>query len=885
MKKKDEFFEIWTGEAEPSGEFPTGASEWPKALSRRDFLQLSTATLAIAGLGGCTRPTLEKIIPFVKRPESQLSDEPTSYSTHWVTEGLAAGVLITCKDGRPVKVEGHPLHPASLGRASAQQQASLHSLYDPARARRKASWDEFKRALLKIRDESPGRFVIISEISTSLILQKQFDDLKRQMPNFTWIQYEPLFNAQTEKTAQKIFGRPLTPVYDLTRAKIIVSLGDDIFSDPITGVRHAHDWSEAKPKLLVAESRPSITGASADERRIATPQELVRLASQLAYADASEPWVEKIKRASREVAFFCSPLAPLELQEICHRLNAQHGNRIVHYIPSPRSLKNSGRDAMMTLMQTMKQGDVETVLVINANPSYSFSGWDEAFQKVKNKVSVALYRDETSSHCDLFYPLAHPYETWSDAQTFDGSFSLGQPLIEPLFEGKSIYEVLSVLQNQNRATYEIFEHYKDSSWDLEKMKRGHSTKPSAAVKTTLSSQPIKPSQKSEFLTLLLEADTAIYDGRYHSNSWLQELPRPLTRLTWENVFAISPKLAKEKSLSNGQWIEVQTESGSLSGPVFIQHGQAPNVITATFGYGRSGGIGYNAFLLLQNSFELPVKIQKLKKSTQLAEAQTHHSMEGRSLVKKAPVEKVKTKADFFSQPPKKEAHAWAMTIDLDRCIGCGACVIACQSENNIPSVGREAVLMGRLMHWIRVDRYYSGDTDQPQMFFQPVPCMHCEEAPCEVVCPVAATSHGNGGLNQMIYNRCIGTRYCSNNCPYKVRRFNYLSYTKDDSISKMEPNPDVSVRPRGVMEKCTYCVQRIERTQIKAEREGRSIKDGEIKTACQATCPTHAIVFGDQNDKASEVAKNKNDKRNYGLLEELNTRPRTTYLAKERSQS
>jgi molybdopterin-containing oxidoreductase family iron-sulfur binding subunit len=569
----------------------------------------------------------------------------------------------------------------------------------------------------------------------------------------------------------------------------------------------------------------------------------------------------------------------------------------------------------------MARGDAKTLLIAGLNPIYDFPtdlGFAEALKKVSHAVHLGLYDDETGAPCAWHLPEKHYLEAWGDILALDGTPSLIQPLISPLYpDSASIYEVLSAfIDVPPKRDYDIIHNFwatcfaadPENSWNKSLNKgvlvglRPDALPPALPVAEIMLPEENAP-EPAGGLEIIFRPDASVLDGRYANNAWLQELPRPLTKLTWDNAALLSPRTAAEWKLQNGDVVRIVLGERSVEAPVWIQPGQADETLVAHLGYGRwragaiGNGVGFNATALrsLENPWSASgVTLQATGRTHLLAVTQDHFSMDGRGLVQ------VQTLAEYSSDPsaakqnspapapaeslyPTHEYkdYAWAMSIDLNSCLGCNACIVACQAENNIPVVGREQVLKSREMHWIRVDRYFEGAPEDPRIHFQPVPCMQCENAPCEVVCPVAATTHSSEGLNEMTYNRCVGTRYCSNNCPYKVRRFNFLQYSDQKNATlALQKNPDVTIRSRGVMEKCTYCVQRIEETRIRSEREMRSIRDGEIITACQSACPADAIVFGNRNDPLSRVARLKAQPRDYGLLAELNTRPRTTYLAK-----
>jgi Fe-S-cluster-containing dehydrogenase component len=579
-------------------------------------------------------------------------------------------------------------------------------------------------------------------------------------------------------------------------------------------------------------------------------------------------------------------------------------------------------DSLRELAEDMEAGKVEMLVIVGGNPVYNAPvdfAFSQRMSKVKLRIHMGLYADETSELCQWHIPEAHFLETWSDARAYDGTVTIMQPLIMPLYFGRSVHELLAAFGDQpNQTPYEIVKAYWNrqhpgadfEDWWRKAVHDGIVLNSALAARpvtfkaasTGTSAAPAKPAP-AQGLEIVFRPDPLIFDGRFANNGWLQELPRPLTTLTWDNAAFVSPRTAERLGLQNEDLVELNYRGRKVKAPVWMVPGHPDESVTVHLGYGRTSagrvgnGVGFNAYALRTSdapSFGSGLEIVKTGSKFPLAPTQNAHLMEGRAIVISGEIDEYRKNPGFAKEkaeePPKEltiypgfkyEGYAWGMAIDQTACVGCNACMVACQAENNIPVVGKDQVLMRRAMHWIRVDSYYKGPMDDPkETYFQPVPCMHCENAPCELVCPVQATNHSAEGLNDMVYNRCVGTRYCGNNCPYKVRRFNFFLYSDWNTPSlKLQRNPDVSVRSRGVMEKCTYCVQRINEAKIDAEKEGRKVRDGEIVTACEAACPTQAIVFGDINDPASRVAKLKAEQLNYSLLAELNTRPRTTYLA------
>ena len=689
-----------------------------------------------------------------------------------------------------------------------------------------------------------------------------------------------------------------------------------------------------QPRLYAVEPTPSLTGSMADHRFVMKASEVEAfawgLAAALGVAGAAGtnphkaiPAIAKDLQAHRGKCL----VVPGEFQSaavhaLAHAMNEALGNvgTTVVYTEAVEANPVNHVESLRQLIGDMKAGQVETLLIIGGNPVYDapadvdFAG---AMNKVGLKMRLGMYADETSALCHWHIPEAHFLETWGDVRAYDGTVTIMQPLIQPLYGGKSAAEVISALvQPTGQTSHELVKNYwrgqsgvgNFEPWWETCLHNGTVPNTARAVASVTAKAPTASGgagQSGQGLEIIFRPDSTLYDGRYANLGWMQELPKPTTRMTWDNPVLLSPRTAQQYGVSNGDVVELKYRGQSAKAPVWVQPGHVDGAVTVSLGFGRTvaGRVGNEVgvdFYKLRTA-DSPwngagLSVNKTSDTFELAVAQRQATMDEREPVRVATLaEFVKdprfanegdTEAipDYLTLLPKYmyQGYKWGMSIDLNTCIGCGTCTIACQAENNIAVVGKEETGKGRWMHWIRVDRYFHGHTmDDPEVFFQPVPCMQCENAPCEQVCPVGATVHSGDGLNQMIYNRCVGTRYCSNNCPYKVRRFNFLLYSDwyTQSLYGLR-NPDVSVRSRGVMEKCTYCIQRINSAKILAERQDRRVRDGEIIPACVQACPTQAIVFGDINDPQSQVAKLKAQTRDYSLLEDLNTRPRTTYLAR-----
>ncbi len=942
-------------------------------VARRTFLKLMGASLALGGLGACTRQPAEEIVPYVRQPEDLVLGQPLYFATAMPTGGAAIGLLVESHEGRPTKVEGNPDHPGSLGAADVFAQAAILSLYDPDRAKTVThlgeiqSWSEFLgaiRAALSAQQPLKGAGVrLLTESICSPTLTAQIRDLLRRFPSAKWHQWDPLSRENAKRGAQLAFGRYVDAQYRLDRADVIVSLDADFLRDASAGLRHARDFaSRRRPdrqgaaqmnRLYVVEGMLTPTGARADHRLPLRPGAIAAAALRLAeavgasaglqgtVAPATAQWVDAVAkdlRAHRGAALvIAGDTQPPEVHALAHAMNAVLGNvgRTVVYTDPVAAEPIDQLVSLRDLIADLRAGRVDVLLIAGGNPVYTApvdSGFADALSKVPLRVHLSQQVDETSALCHWHVPEAHFLESWSDARAYDGTTSIVQPLIAPLYGGKTAHEFLAATTDQpEQSSYDIVRAYwmtQPRAQDFEMTWRRwlhDGVIPGTALAPVNPGEPKRVALRSTappgppMLELAFRLDPSVADGRFANNGWLQELPKPVTTLTWDNAVLVSPTTAQKIGAANdpaftggehgeidSDVVELRYRGRSVRGVLLEVEGHPDNCATVHLGYGRARGgriaegLGFNAYALRTSDAMWQgggLEIVRTGERAPLACTQFHHRMEGRRPVRTITLEAFAANPRAVHEgdetPPKiitlypdvkYDGYKWGMAIDVNACIGCNACITACQAENNIPVVGKDQVLRGREMHWLRVDSYHEGRPEQPQTYFQPVPCMQCENAPCEVVCPVGATAHSDEGLNDMVYNRCVGTRYCSNNCPYKVRRFNFLLYQDWTTPSlKLARNPDVSIRSRGVMEKCTYCVQRINRAKIESEKDDRRVQDGEIKTACQQTCPADAIVFGDLNDPGSRVSTLKAEERNYALLGELNTRPRTTYLAAVRN--
>jgi molybdopterin-containing oxidoreductase family iron-sulfur binding subunit len=936
-------------------EFPVDASTWNDPFTRRKFLSLMGASIALASVSGCGTQPAHKIVPYTQAPEEVIPGKPLYYATATTLGGLATGVLVACNMGRPTKVEGNELHPASLGATDALTQAAILSLYDPDRSQNVlhagtiGTWGDFLNDLSVQLDAQRAKrgagLRLLTETIASPTLFSQIEALLGAFPEAKWHQYEPVNRDNSREGALLAFGEDASVLYKFENADVVVSLGADFLGPGPGHLAYARNFSNKRKvrhdhpemnRLYVLESTPTITGANADHRLPLSPSDLEAFAFLLARElgiDSGTPaqsaegsnkiWIAALARDLQAHPGSSLVLAgdsqPPRVHAIAHLINEKLGNtgKTVFFTDPLEARAVNQIESLTELVNDMRAGSVDTLVMLGGNPVYNAPAdlrFSDALNRVAYRVHLSLYDDETSRLCHWHIPQTHEFEAWSDARAFDGSLSILQPLIMPLYGGKSPHELMQALiAPSSDGSYEIVREY----W--RKFSQGDDFEPawrravhdgilrdSALPYRTLHARPVQPAavtQRTEGLTVIFQADAAMWDGRFANNAWLQEWPRPLTRLTWDNAAFISADTAAKLNLKHGQMVELSIGEHSVRAPVWIMPGQAGDTLALPLGYGRTrsgragNGIGFDAYALRHSKAMWTagnIALKPLAETHVFATTQSHHSMEGRDLVHATTLadykeatrstERHEEEASSLLSPVPNQGHAWGMLIDLTACVGCGACVLACQSENNIPVVGREEVQRGREMHWLRIDRYYEGTPENPRTYFEPMACVHCETAPCEIVCPVAATVHSSEGLNQMVYNRCVGTRYCSNNCPYKVRRFNFLQYSEIDSAPMMlMKNPDVTVRERGVMEKCTYCIQRINAARIEAEKENRPLRDGEITTACQGACPSEAIVFGDINDPNSRVAKLKREPHNFGVLADLNTHPRTTYLPRIRN--
>jgi MoCo/4Fe-4S cofactor protein with predicted Tat translocation signal len=946
-------------------EFPQQAIGWSEdedpVEGRRNFLKLMGASLALAGLSACTRQPTEHIMPYIRQPEELIPGRPLFFATAATLSGVANGVLAESHEGRPTKIEGNPEHPATLGACDIFSQASVLQLYDPDRAqtlmfnREIRSWGDFleslRPALARQRAVGGAGIRILTETITSPTLGAQLTEIKRLFPQSKWHQWEPAGAHSARAGAQLAFGAPVNTYYNLANAKVIVSLDSDFLASGPASLRYARQFAARRRvrdgqtemnRLYAVEPMPTATGSKADHRlplRAGDIEEFAwALATGLGAANGPKQgengdiykWIGAIARDLQNnkgaALVIAGDQQPPIVHALAHVMNASLGSvgKTVFYTDPIEANPVDQVASLLDLVKDLDAGAVDLLMIVGGNPAFNAPvelGIRDRLMKARLRVHLDQYHNETSELCQWRLPEAHYLEAWGDARAFDGTVSIQQPLIQPLYNGKSAIEVLQMMTDQPAtAGYDAVKGYWNTqhkgadfeAWWRKAIHDGVVPDSATASKTVAvrGDALATPAQKRRLegkLEVIFRPDPAIYDGRFANNGWLQELPRPITKLTWDNAAIMSPATAHRLGVENEDMVELSYEGNKLKAPVWVEPGHVNGAVTLHLGYGRTKagragtGVGFNPYGLRTSKAlwqDTGLDAKKISGSYVFANTQMQQALDTRRhIIHSANLEEYKKNPEAPHEgaevPPrtltmypewKYEGYAWGMAIDLTSCTGCSACVVGCVAENNIPVVGKDQVRRSRMMHWLRVDSYYSGDVNHPVISNQPVPCMQCENAPCELVCPVQATSHSSEGLNDMVYNRCVGTRYCSNNCPYKVRRFNFFLYSDYETPSlKLLHNPDVTVRSRGVMEKCTYCVQRINSAKIDAEREDRKVRDGEIQTACQAACPTEAIVFGDINDPNSRVSKMKADKLNYGMLADLNTRPRTTYLAELRN--
>jgi len=981
-------------------EFP--GEQWDRLppATRRQFLKVMGASLAFSGLTACRWPA-EEIVPFAHRPEGRTPGATQSFATSFERFGAAVGALATSCDGRPIKLEGNPGHPDSLGGASAQLQAAVLELYDPDRSRRielreggqeyVKSWEDFSAfAVANVAgaaSENGGAGVaVLAEASASPTLQRMRGRLLERLPRAKWYEYEPLSLDNEREGLRLLYGRPLRPQLRLGRAAVLACFEADPLMDHPSSLAAARHLAAARQpdapvnnRLYAAETTYTLTGAMADHRvavplsqvpvvlaqvalrlldehGVRLPEGTAALVGAVRGAAGAEIDTELVSNMASDLAhhrgaglIVVGPRLQPQVHALAHLLNRGLDNvgSTVELTEDPEPDRVSHVEALTELCARMRAGEIGTLLILGGNPVYDAPAdleFSKCLEAVETSIHLGLYADETSHRCRWHLPRAHTLEEWGDGRAWDGTLTLRQPLIEPLYGGRSPVEVLAtMLGDEPVKGYDIVREtlqdlLQDTDFERSWRRALHdglvsgsawtAVEPSvevadpAGVASALAEALSEMPPSADRLELVFVADSKVADGRFANNAWLQELPDAITKITWDNALTMGATTAHRLGLGDGDVVSVEVAGASLELPLYVTPGQAAFTAAVALGYGRTAagqvgtGVGANAYVLRRSGALHSVadaSIKRTGRTYRLATTQDDHAIdmigfEARN-IRVGTLVREATQREYHDDPRViehqghhpplislwkehvYEGEQWGMAIDLNTCIGCNACVVACQAENNVPVVGREQVINQREMHWIRLDRYFRTEpglrpeeVDRADMVFQPVACVHCESAPCEQVCPVAATQHTSDGLNAMAYNRCVGTRYCSNNCPFKVRRFNFFNYHKElDELSAMQHNPEVTVRSRRVMEKCTYCVQRIQKARIVARNDRRPIADGEIVPACAQTCPTRAITFGNLNDPSSAIAELREDHRGYAMLAELNIKPRTQYLARLRN--
>ena len=929
-------------------EFPQHASEWDEGFSRRRFLELSAASLSLAGLSACVKQPREGIVPYVKQPEEVVPGRPLFFATAATLCGYATGLLVESHEGRPTKIEGNPDHPASLGATDAFSQALVLSLYDPDRSqtitrlgqiRTWANFTDELAARVKAHAALGGDGLrILTQTVTSPTLAGQLRAVLASMPKARWHQWEPAGRDAVRAGARLAYGQAVETRYDFSKADTVVALDADPFVSGPGALAAARAFSRRRreaaldggkpPRFYAVETTPSASSTLADHRFSLKPSDLGAAAAALhaavsgGAAGTAFPWLAPaaadLRAAGSRGLVVAGEYAPAEVHALCHAINGALGaiGTTVLLTDPVEAEPVDQLGSIRELVADLHAGRVDTLLILGGNPVFDAPAdlaFAEAIQRAAFRAQLSLYDDETSQYCTWHVNEAHPLEAWTDARAFDGTVSIAQPLVEPLYGGKSAHEILAAVlgqptakggdvvkaawQKQRPALFDAF--WRKSLHDG--VVEGTALPSRVLVPKTIDAPAGAPAAPAGSFELVLRPDPGVFDGRFANGGWLQEMPKPLTKLVWDNVAHLSPGSADSLGVKNEDVVEIVANGRKVELPVWILPGQPDGVVTVHLGFGRTragrvgNGVGADTYPLRTSGalWNAAAFLRRTGRTAELASTQHHFAMEGRHLVRTGTYETYRKDPEFAKKMEEVpeislypgwtyDAHAWGLAVNLSACTGCSACVVACQAENNIPTVGKDQVRRGREMQWIRIDRYYEGTPEDPAAHNQPVMCMHCEKAPCEVVCPVAATTHSAEGINEMTYNRCIGTKYCSNNCPYKVRRFNFYDYNKDKHLPVLTllANPNVTVRQRGVMEKCNYCIQRVNRARMHAEKENRRVRDGEVVTACQQACPTEALVFGDLNDPTSRAAKMRKDPLEYPLIGELNTRPRTTYLAK-----
>ena len=1003
-KNLDELAETPSFQELMEEEFPRQSTEWVDGVSRRGFMKVMGASLALAGLAGCTKQPDEPIYPYIRQPEDLILGKPMFFATAHPFPTGALPVLVKSDAFRPIKLEGNPEHPVSKGKSDAITQGTLLGLYDPDRSQHclqngsNSSWSSFQNEFGDaVRKTAGGQGVyFLSETITSPTLAAQWKQVQAAYPQAKLVQWDPVNQDSSRAASKAAFGEYVDAQYRLENADVILSLDADFLGGiahpgflPLAAAyaeRHRYDKDKPMNRLYVIETMPTVTGFKAEHRLALKPSEIEKVATALSSGGAPggltpeqdaffKGLIKDLQASHGRAVVIPGEQAPAAVHAAAYALNASLGavGTTVVYTQTVNPMPSEQTADLRALVADISAGKVDWLVMLGVNPIYAAPAdlnFPEAFNKVPHTVHLGSHVDETGSISNWHINRAHYLESWSDARAYDGTITIIQPMIDPMYGGRTSHDVVQALLpdpgttafqavEANARTYiqgDFAQGWRKALHDG--WVEGTAFTPRAGGPARVAAAPgtTQGAGSGDDFEVSFRPDTSLYDGRYGNVGWLQELPKQVTSMSWDNAALMSLGTIERLKLDENNIVSIEVGGRKLLAPVLMVPGHPDGVVTVHLGFGRqasggrvAAGVGFNAYQVRTSGAPLYATGAKIVKDrgtwdlcvtkvhniehrgrfaqhdleNPLSDKQGTYSMAGheameRSIIRYATVAEVKAEPNFASEgagkttlvnkvgyapqgeapgpndqlstgdwvynktdvSSKKVQNAWGMSIDLNSCIGCNACIVACYAENNIPVVGREQVKIGRNMQWIRIDTYFEGDLHAPKAHFQPMNCQHCENAGCELVCPVAATVHTPEGLNTMVYNRCVGTRYCSNNCAYKVRRFNFMLYADYDTESlKFMRNPDVTVRSRGVMEKCTYCVQRIEAAKITADKENRAIRDGEAVTACQQACPTEAILFGNINDPESRVAKRKQDERNYQVLADLNYRPRTTYVA------
>ena len=950
------------------------AQQPPDELSRREFTRLLGASVALASGAGCTRALPESIVPYVRQPPELTPGIARTYATSSMLDGYATGLLVECHEGRPTKIEGNPEHPASLGGSGVFEQALILQLYDPDRARgprRDSDPVAWRTAIDHLAQPRPDRGAglrLLLEPTSSPLTHALVQRARARHPEMRVTFHAAGATRATVDGARAALGRALQAQHAFERAQVVLALDADFLGALPFRLRHARHFAGRRRgqgvRLYAVETMLSITGTMADERLRRPGRDVASIAAAVAVAlggvgegvaracaalgaavDAgARRWAQAAARDLRRrprgtTLILASERQPAAVHALAIAMNGALGNiggagesgRAPLTFTAPVIPERvDGQQDLAALAGEMRAGRVDTLLALGSNPIYDAPAdleWAGAAARVRDTIHAGLYENETGQASRWFLPVTHELESWGVGRAYDGTLSLAQPLIRPLHDGRSLVELLAALAGDlqpdgRKLVKDSVAKGAERDWEAALAAGFVDDTAEPAVAVSVDPRGVERTlgglraPAADAIEIGFYLSPTVHDGRFANNAWLQELPSPVGKLTWDNAALMSPATAGALGAGDGDLVEVEAGGRSLRVPALVVPGHADRSLSLWLGYGRHGheqvaaGVGASAYPLrsLAAPWFVNGAAHKVAGRHELAITQAHWAMVDRkgddsfalrtTRAELANVAHVTAdhrgdQPSFFNGPGRSigmlppalgSGPQWAMSIDTSVCIGCNACMVACQAENNVLVVGRAGVRNSREMHWLRIDTYFSGEPDDPRAVHQPMMCQHCEHAPCEYVCPVNATVHSPDGLNEMVYNRCVGTRFCSNNCPYKVRRFNWFDWkdrqAANQGLVALQRNPDVTVRDRGVMEKCSYCVQRIRRAEIAARKETREIAAGEVVTACAQACPTGAIVFGSLHEADGAVARLRRDPRMYEVLHDLGTRPRTTYLAR-----